>query len=84
MKAKKMLEALQDASAINHFSIFTGNLFTEPGDEIKGLPIEKDADYMVLYSDYVSQAIIDYMGQPDTICDDLCDGITYYLWKIED
>lgn len=84
MKAKKILEALQAAAAINHFSIFTGNLFTEPGDMIKGEPIEKNADYMVLYSDYVSQAILNYMGEPDTICDDLSDGITYYLWKIED
>ena len=84
MKAKKILEALQAASAINHFSIFTGNLFTEPGDEIKGKPIEKNADYMVLYSDYVSQAILNYMGEPETICDDLSDGITYYMWKIED
>ena len=84
MKARKILEALQAAAAMNHFSIFTGFLFTEPGDEVKGEPIEKNADYMVLYSDYVSQAIVNHFGQPDSICDDLSDGITYYMWKIED
>ena len=84
MKAKKILEALQAASAINHFSIFPGYLFTEPGDKIKGKPIEKNADYMVLDSDFLSQSVINNMGQSETICDDLNEGFTYYLWKIED
>lgn len=84
MKAMKILNALDAARAINNFSIFPGYVFDEPGDRIKGIPIDKNADYMVLNSNFVSQSILNNMGQPETICDDLSDDITYYLWKIED
>lgn len=84
MKARKILESLEDTNAIHHFYIYPGKLFKDRIDQIQGEPLDDDADYLLILQDFVSQANLTTMNQPEIICVDLESDITYYMWKIED